>query len=154
MLPSGSHLLVVRSQGRSCTRSAALWYCCGATILMLIYVFWDVKKICTSHDVDRQGATTSSLSPRMKIHIPGGFEVKGKCNFQLIKEQNEKVDLGVFVKHGLHSTRNLIPKNCHLESHILTLRLRESFTPKQLGGYPLWTVSFPLVGSNHLYYYN
>ena len=73
------------------------------------------------------------------------------------KEQNEKVDLGVFVKHGLHSTRNLIPKNCHLlESHKLTLRLRESFTPAQLRGYPLWTVSFPLVGSrsNHLYYYN
>eukprot|EP01083_Nonionella_stella_P096739 272016_1 len=45
-------------------------------------------------------------------HIPGGFQLRGMCNFQAIREQNATVDLAMFVKHGIHTSDHM-PKSCH-----------------------------------------
>lgn len=57
--------------------------------------------------------TKSMVLPHdMHIHIPGGFEVKGRCNLDHIKYEKKTVELGMFVKQGLHSTKKPIPKEC------------------------------------------
>mmetsp|Transcript_14121 Transcript_14121/g.30186 ORF Transcript_14121/g.30186 Transcript_14121/m.30186 type:complete len:283 (+) Transcript_14121:217-1065(+) len=48
--------------------------------------------------------------------IPGDFVLKGTCDLERIKsnQPHETVDLGMFVKHGLHLTRNFFPRDCSI----------------------------------------
>jgi len=48
----------------------------------------------------------TSLSP-----IPGGLVLRGTCDLRALRKQGTPVDIGMFVKHGLHSSE-LIPKSC------------------------------------------
>jgi hypothetical protein len=92
--------------------------CYGA--LLLLMCFANVSRRW-GWAVTPDNVTTKSMVLPRDMHIPGGFAVKGRCNLEQIKYEKKTVELGVFVKHGLHSTKNLIPKECpFLESHWVT----------------------------------
>lgn len=45
--------------------------------------------------------------------IPGGFEVTGTCDLHKLVEEEKIAHLGMFVKHGLHTTnRKFFPEDC------------------------------------------
>ena len=57
---------------------------------------------------DVQYHQNSQASALVNIVGPGGFVVKGTCDLASIKEHKETVHLGMFVKHGLHVTKQLL----------------------------------------------
>ena len=76
---------------------------------------------------DVQYHQNSQASALVSIVGPGGFVVKGTCDLASIKEHKETVHLGMFVKHGLHVTKNLL-RNCPaVEQHVLVSTRRLPF---------------------------
>ena len=73
-----------------------------------------------------KGKTSASSALPFGLGAPGGFEVKGACNLEGIRELSRAtpaVNLAMFVRHGLHTTKHFFPENCTiLERHKITLR--------------------------------
>ena len=53
-------------------------------------------------------ASRAKSSSPLPLPIPGGFQVRGACRLRDIRERAETVDLGLFVKHGIHTTYDLL----------------------------------------------
>lgn len=80
--------------------------CLLAMALLLIFINTILQGDITSFSYYHRVLT--------EYRIPGDFVLKGTCDLQRIKsnQPHETVDLGMFVKHGLHVTRNFFPRDC------------------------------------------